>query len=69
MTRETIFCEGWFWFKLNKLGLALGIALKFYISVAKESKLNARKFEGLIPAFVEVTVEKTGRGPFCTTPS
>ena len=64
MTRETIFCEGWSWFKLNNLGLALGIALKFYISVAKESKLNVRKFGGLIPAFVEVTVEKLVGGLF-----
>ena len=57
-------CEGWFWFKLNKLGLALGIALKFYISVAKKSKLNVRKFGGLIPAFIEVTVEKLVGGLF-----
>ena len=29
------FFEGWSWFKFNNLGLALGTALKFYISVAK----------------------------------
>ena len=58
MTRKTTFFEGLPWFKFNNLGLALGIALKFYTSVAKESKLKVRKFWCLIRTFVEVTGEK-----------
>ena len=27
--------EGWSWFSINNLGLALGMVLKFYSSVAK----------------------------------
>ena len=42
----------------NNLGLALGLNLKFYTSVAKGLKLKVRKFLGLIPTFVEVTGEK-----------
>ena len=38
--------------------LALGMALKFYTSVAKELKLKVRKFVGLIVTFVEVTWAK-----------
>ena len=38
---------------LNILGLALGIALKFYTSVAKRLKLKMRKFWRLIPTFVK----------------
>ena len=48
--------DQWSWFKFNNLGLALGKILKFYTS--KELKLKVRKFWGLIPTFVEVTVEK-----------
>ena len=48
----------------NNFGLALGMNLKFYISVVKGSKLKVRKFYGLIPTFVEVTGEKVVRGPF-----
>ena len=40
------------------MGLALGMALKFKASLAKELKLKVRKFLGLIPTFVEVTGEK-----------
>ena len=36
----------------------LGMALKFYTSVAKGLKLKIRKFWGLIPTFVGVTGEK-----------
>ena len=32
---------GWSWFKLNNLGMTLGMALKFYTSVAKGLKLNS----------------------------
>ena len=38
----------------DNLGLALGMTLKFYTSVAK---LKVRNFQGLIPTFVEVTWE------------
>ena len=41
--------------RFNNLGLPLGIALILYTSVAKEIKLNVRKFLVLIPIFVEVT--------------
>ena len=40
--------------------------------MAKELKLKLRKFWGLIPMFVEVTGEKSGRGgslPPATPPS
>ena len=58
LTRKTTSFAGWSWFRLNNLGLALGIALKFYTSVAKGLKLKVRKFWGLIPTIVEVTGEK-----------
>ena len=64
MTRKTTFFEGLPWFKFNNLGVALGTNLKFYTSVAKGLKLNARKFWGLIPTFVGVTGEKLVRGAF-----
>ena len=41
--------------KFSNLGMALGMALKFYTSVTKRLKLKVRKFLGLIPTFVEVT--------------
>ena len=44
--------------KFNNLGLALGVNLKFYISVAKRLKLKVSMFWGLIPMFAEVTEEK-----------
>ena len=44
--------------KFNNLGLALGIALKFYTSVAKGLYLKVRKIYGLILTFVVVTGEK-----------
>ena len=40
---------------------ALGIALEFYTSVAKELKLKVRKLWGLISTFIEVT---ENRRPF-----
>ena len=52
------------WFKFNNLGLALGVALKYYTSVEKGLKLKVKKFLGLIVTFVEVTVEKLGREAF-----
>ena len=41
--------------KLNNLGLALGMALKFYTSIAKRLKLKVRMFLRLV---LEVTEEK-----------
>ena len=45
-------------FKFNNFGLALGMALTFYSSVAKGLKLNVRKLWGLIHTFVEIKGEK-----------
>ena len=64
LTRKTAFSEGWSWFKFYNSGLALGINLKFHISVAKGLKLKVRKFWWLIPTFVEVSGEKLVRGAF-----
>ena len=50
--------------QFNNLGLALGMNLKFYTSVAKGLKLKVRKFWGLVPTFVEVAGEKLVGGPF-----
>ena len=50
--------------KFNNLGLAPGMAMKFYISEAKGLKLKVRKFGGLIITFVEVTGEKLVGGAF-----
>ena len=58
MTKKTTFFEAWSWFKFNNLGLGLGTNLKFDTTLSKGLKLKARKFLGLIPTFVEVTVEK-----------
>ena len=62
------FFEGWSWFKFNNLGLALGMTLKFYTSVAKGLKLKVRKLWGLIPTFVEFTGEKLVGGVFLPHP-
>ena len=43
-------------FKFNNLGLAAGMTLQFYTSVAKG--LKVRKFWEISPKFVEVTGEK-----------
>ena len=55
MTRKTTFFEGTSWSKFNNLGLALGMTLKIYTSLAKGLTLKVRKFCGLSPKFVEVT--------------
>ena len=53
----------------RNLGLSLGMALKYYTSVAKRSKLNVRKFFRLVSTFVEVTRKKlVGEGLFDLTP-
>ena len=64
MTRKITFFVGWSWFKVNDLGQALGIALKFYINVEKGLKLQVRKLWGLITKFVEITGEKLVEGLF-----
>ena len=51
------------WLKLNKLRLAVGIALKFYRSVENGLKLNVRKFWGLIPTFVEEKLQGKNCSP------
>ena len=66
LTRKTAFFELWYWFKFNNFRLALGIAFKFYTSVARGLKLKVRKFCGLIPKFVEITGEKLVERPFCS---
>ena len=54
--------------KFNNLRLALGMALKFYTSGKKGLKLKVtKKFEGLIPTFIEVTGEKLVGEPFWPT--
>ena len=58
LTRETTFLEGWSWFKFKNLRLRLGIALKFYTSVAKTLKIKVRKFSGEVSTFVKVRGEK-----------
>ena len=50
--------EGWCWFKFDNLGLALGMTLKFNISVAKGFKIKVSIFLGLVHTFVEVAGEK-----------
>ena len=60
--------EGWSWFKFNNLGLALGMALKIYITVTKQLKLKVRKFWGLVPTFVDVTGEKLVGAFFASHP-
>ena len=46
------------WLKLNKLGLSLGINLKFYIGVTIWLKRKVRMFWQLTSTFVEVIGEK-----------
>ena len=58
MTWKTTSFKAWSWFKVNDLGLALGMALTFYTSVAKGLKLKVRNFGGLIPTFLVATGEK-----------
>ena len=54
LTRNTNFFEVWSWCKFNNLGLTQGVALKFFISMAKVWKLKVRKLWGLILTFVEI---------------
>ena len=68
LTRKTTFCEGWSLFKINNVGLTLGINFRFYISVEKRLKLKVRKLWGLIPTFAEVTGEKLVERAFLHLP-
>ena len=67
MARKTAFFEGWSWSNFNNLGLVVGMNLKFYDSVEKGLKLKVRKFQGLVPTFVEMTGGKLvgAGGLFC----
>ena len=49
---KPIYFEGGSWFNFNNLGVALGMVLNFYTSVAKGLKLKLRKFLGLNRTFV-----------------
>ena len=50
------------------MGLALGMTLKSYASVAKGLKQKVRKCWELIPTFAEVTGEKLVGGLFALPP-
>ena len=50
------------------MGLAPGIAMKFYKTMAKGLNLNFRKFLGLIFTFVEVTEKKLVRRSYRENP-
>ena len=67
INNNVFFSRERFWFKLNNLGLTLSLAMKFYANMAKELKLKVRKFQGLIPTFIEVRGEKLVRESFCST--
>ena len=60
--KKLFFFDGWSWFKFNNLGMALGVTLKFYISVSKGLKLQVRKFRELKSYVCRRYSEKIGRG-------
>ena len=62
---KTIFLRGGLGLKFSDLRLALGMALKFYTSVANGSKLKVRKFYGLVSTFGKVTGETLVGGLSC----
>ena len=66
--QKNCFFGGLSWFKVNNLGLALGMNLKFYTSMAKGLKLKARKFWRLFSTFVEVSEEKLVGNLFALPP-
>ena len=68
LIRKTYSFEGWFWFKFKHWGLVLGMALKFYIIVAKGSILKVRNFGGLISKFGEFIGGKTDNGGLFAPP-
>ena len=68
LSRKNNFLKGCSCFKFNNLGLACGMALKFYTNVAKGFELKVRKFWRLIPTFVEVTGKAKIWGLFAFQP-
>ena len=44
--RKTTFLDGWSWFKFHNFGLALGMTLKLYTSMAKGLKTKFQKVLG-----------------------
>ena len=62
------FFEGWSWFKFNDLELALGMALKFYTSMAKGLKAKSQKVLVANSYVCRSYRGKTGRWPFCPPP-
>ena len=46
LTKKKHFFEGCCWFKFNNLGMALGMVLKLYKSVAKTLKLKSESIGG-----------------------
>ena len=62
LNQKNYLLEGWFWFKFNNLGLALGMT-----RVVRLLKIKDRKFWRLILTFEEVTGKKLV-GFFCTSP-
>ena len=56
-------------FNFNNFGFVKDTNLKFYTSVEKGFKLKFRKFWGLIPIFVKITMEKLVRSAFLPSPS
>ena len=64
LTRKIKFFEGCSSFKFNNLGVALGIALKFYTSGTIWLEIKCSKFLGLIATFVIVAEEKLVKRPF-----
>ena len=66
LTRKTYFFEEGRWLKFNNLGLALGMALKFYTSVTKGLKRKSQKVLGVNSYICRCYKGKTCRGkPFC----
>ena len=65
---KTNLLEGWSSFKFNNLGLAVGMALKFYNSVGKALKLKVKKCWGLILTFVDATGKKLVGSIFTPAP-
>ena len=69
LPRKTAFFEGWFSFKLNNQGLALGADFKFYTSVAKGLKQKFRQLRELISILQKLQRKNWyGRDPFCPPP-
>ena len=61
MSQKKYFFEKCFWLRFNNTGLALGMTLKMYASVAKGLKLKFRTFLGLMQ-MLNNNNKKTGRG-------